>query len=68
MRAALERSDVEVVAYNDPFIDPEVSLSLMSVYLVTISVLLSQVDSHDSLLTRFFLNPCFAVCRIHASL
>ena len=23
MRAALERSDVEVVAYNDPFIDPE---------------------------------------------
>lgn len=27
MRAALERSDVEVVAYNDPFVDPEVSLS-----------------------------------------
>jgi hypothetical protein len=24
MRAALERSDVIVVAYNDPFIDPEV--------------------------------------------
>lgn len=24
MRAALERGDVEVVAYNDPFIDPEV--------------------------------------------
>lgn len=27
MRAALERSDVEVVAYNDPFVDPEVSTS-----------------------------------------
>jgi hypothetical protein len=25
MRAALERPDVEVVAYNDPFIDPVVS-------------------------------------------
>lgn len=26
MRAALERGDVEVVAYNDPFIDPDVSV------------------------------------------
>ena len=32
MRAALERSDVEVVAYNDPFIDPEVTLTLNYVY------------------------------------
>ncbi len=27
MRAALERGDIEVVAYNDPFVDPEVSAS-----------------------------------------
>jgi hypothetical protein len=35
MRAALERDDVQVVAYNDPFIDPEYAAYMLKVCLAS---------------------------------